>query len=142
MIPSHNDHSRFIDLSHAIENGMITYRGLPAPKICDYWTREYSRQFYNEETEFQIGKIEMVANTGTYLDSPFHRFADGKDLSNFLYPLWRTSKVCWSSLIIPLIEESLRIYSPGSILKIKLSSSIQDGTSTGVPKNISRDIPT
>ena len=81
MIPSHNDHSRFIDLSHAIENGMITYRGLPAPKICDYWTREYSRQFYNEETEFQIGKIEMVANTGTYLDSPFHRFADGKDLS-------------------------------------------------------------
>lgn len=60
---------------------MITYKGLPAPLICDYWSREYSRQFYAAGTEFQIGKIEMVANTGTYLDSPFHRFADGKDLS-------------------------------------------------------------
>jgi kynurenine formamidase len=60
---------------------MITYKGLPAPLICDYWSREYSRQFYSAGTEFQIGKIEMVANTGTYLDSPFHRFADGKDLS-------------------------------------------------------------
>lgn len=60
---------------------MITYKGLPAPLICEYWSREYSRQFYAAGTEFQIGKIEMVANTGTYLDSPFHRFADGKDLS-------------------------------------------------------------
>ena len=73
--------SIFIDLSHTIEDGMITYKGLPAPLICDYWSREYSRQFYAAGTEFQIGKIEMVANTGTYLDSPFHRFADGKDLS-------------------------------------------------------------
>jgi len=81
MIPSHNENSGFIDLSHAIENGMITYKGLPAPKINDYWSRAYSRQFYNEETEFHIGKIEMVANTGTYLDSPFHRFTDGMDLS-------------------------------------------------------------
>jgi kynurenine formamidase len=70
-----------IDLSHTIEDGMITYKGLPAPLICDFWSREYSRQFYAPGTEFQIGKIEMVANTGTYLDSPFHRFADGKDLS-------------------------------------------------------------
>jgi kynurenine formamidase len=60
---------------------MTTYQGLPAPVICDYWTREYSRRFYAEGTEFQIGKIEMVANTGTYVDSPFHRFADGLDLS-------------------------------------------------------------
>lgn len=60
---------------------MITYRGLPAPIICDYLSREESRQHYAEGTEFQIAKIEMVANTGTYLDSPFHRYADGKDLS-------------------------------------------------------------
>ncbi|MBC7921759.1 MAG: cyclase family protein, partial [Ferruginibacter sp.] len=71
----------FIDLSHVIEEKLVTYRGLPAPVICDYWTREESRQFYEEGTEFQIGKIEMVGNTGTYLDSPFHRYADGKDLS-------------------------------------------------------------
>jgi kynurenine formamidase len=70
-----------IDLSHVVEHGMITYKGLPAPIICDYLSREASRQYYAEGTEFQIGKIEMVANTGTYLDSPFHRFADGKDLS-------------------------------------------------------------
>jgi kynurenine formamidase len=71
----------FIDLSHTIEHGMITYKGLPAPLICDYLSREASRARYAPGTEFQIGKIEMVANTGTYLDSPFHRYADGDDLS-------------------------------------------------------------
>ena len=73
--------SRFVDLSHCVEHGMITYKGLPAPIICDYLSRENSRSRYAPGTEFQIGKIEMVANTGTYLDSPFHRYADGKDLS-------------------------------------------------------------
>src|SRR5450755_4385651 len=70
-----------IDLTHTIENGMITYKGLPAPLICDFLSREASRQLYAPGTEFNIGKIEMVANTGTYLDSPFHRYANGKDLS-------------------------------------------------------------
>ena len=72
----------FVDLSHTIESGMITYKGLPAPVICDYLSRESSREFYEPGTEFQIGKIEMVANTGTYLDSPFHRYADGHDLND------------------------------------------------------------
>ena len=72
---------QFIDLSHTIEHGLITYKGLPAPIICDFLSREQSRQHYAPGTEFQIGKIEMVANTGTYLDSPFHRYEDGKDLS-------------------------------------------------------------
>ncbi|MFZ1528993.1 MAG: cyclase family protein [Ferruginibacter sp.] len=71
----------FIDLSHTIEHGLVTYKGLPAPVICDYLSRENSRKFYEEGTEFQIGKIEMVANTGTYIDCPFHRFENGKDLS-------------------------------------------------------------
>ncbi len=70
-----------VDLSHSIEDGMITYKGLPAPLICDYLSREDSRKFYSEGTEFQIGKIEMVGNTGTYLDSPFHRYAGGEDLA-------------------------------------------------------------
>lgn len=70
-----------IDLSHTIEHGMVTYRGLPAPLICDFLSREASHKLYAEGTEFHIGRIDMVANTGTYLDSPFHRFADGKDLS-------------------------------------------------------------
>jgi kynurenine formamidase len=72
---------RLCDLSHTIEDGMITFKGLPAPIICDYLSREQSRSVYAEGTEFQIGKIEMVGNTGTYLDSPFHRYADGKDLA-------------------------------------------------------------
>ena len=76
-----NLYHQFIDVSHIIEDGMVTYKGLPAPLICDYWSRAYSRQFYSPGTEFQIGKIEMVANTGTYLDSPFHRYAGGRDLS-------------------------------------------------------------
>jgi arylformamidase len=72
---------RLIDLSHTVEHGLVTYKGLPAPIICDYLSREASRKYYAPGTEFQIGKIEMVANTGTYLDSPFHRYANGKDLS-------------------------------------------------------------
>ena len=70
-----------IDLSHTVEHGLVTYKGLPAPIICDYLSREASRKLYADGVEFQIGKIEMVANTGTYLDSPFHRYETGKDLS-------------------------------------------------------------
>ena len=72
---------RLIDVSHTIEHGMITYKGLPAPVISEHLSREDSRGRYAEGTEFQIDKIEMVANTGTYLDSPFHRYARGKDLA-------------------------------------------------------------
>ena len=72
---------KLIDLSHTVEHGMITYKGLPAPIICDYLSRDASRARYAPGTEFQIGKIEMIANTGTYLDSPFHRYAHGADLS-------------------------------------------------------------
>lgn len=70
-----------VDVCHAIEDGMITYKGLPPPIITDHLTREESRKVYASGTEFHIGKIEMVANTGTYLDSPFHRYADGTDLA-------------------------------------------------------------
>ena len=73
--------NKLIDLSHEVEHGMITYKGLPAPIICEFLSREDSHKIYAEGTEFQIGKIELVANTGTYVDSPFHRFADGMDLS-------------------------------------------------------------
>ena len=72
---------RLIDLSHTVEAGMITYKGIPAPIICDFLSRAASRALYAEGTEFHIGKIELVANTGTYVDSPFHRFADGIDLA-------------------------------------------------------------
>lgn len=73
--------SKLIDLSHTIRNGLVTFKGLPSPRICDYLSREASRKNYTDGTTFQIGRIDMVANTGTYIDCPFHRFAEGKDLS-------------------------------------------------------------
>jgi kynurenine formamidase len=72
---------RIVDLSHPIEDGMITYKGLPGPTIGEHLTREASSRLYAEGTEFSIGRIELVGNTGTYLDSPFHRYADGQDLA-------------------------------------------------------------
>jgi kynurenine formamidase len=74
------DANGLVDLSHLIEAGMTTYKGLPGPHICDYWTRDHSAQYYDDGSTFQIGRIDMVANTGTYLDAPFHRFAEGADL--------------------------------------------------------------
>jgi kynurenine formamidase len=70
-----------VDLSHVLEDGTITYPGLPAPVISDHLSREASRQRYAPGYEFQIGRIDMVANTGTYLDTPFHRYPDGHDLA-------------------------------------------------------------
>ena len=73
---------RAIELSHVIESGMVTYPGLPGPEISDHLTRAASRAHYEAGTEFHIGRISMVANTGTYLDTPFHRLANGPDLAD------------------------------------------------------------
>src|SRR5689334_21767396 len=77
---------RFVDLSHTIEDGMITYKGLPAPHVCDFLSREASKSRYAAGTTFHIGRIDMVANTGTYLDAPFHRYADGLHISQLALP--------------------------------------------------------
>jgi arylformamidase len=96
--------ARLIDVSHTVEHGMVTYKGLPAPLICDYLSREQSRKVYSTGTEFQIGKIEMVANTGTYVDSPFHRFADGTDLAGL--PLTSLANLdCLVARIAPSTRE-------------------------------------
>ena len=71
-----------IDLSHPIEPGMTTYPGLPGPVVSDFLSREGSRRKYVPGTTFQIGRIEMVANTGTYVDAPFHRIAGGQDIAS------------------------------------------------------------
>lgn len=80
-----------IDVSHTVEHGMVTYKGLPAPVVCDFLSREGSRSLYAPGTEFHIGRIDMVANTGTYLDAPFHRYADGIDVSQL--PLERLANL-------------------------------------------------
>ena len=78
---AHREEKTIVDLSHVIEHGMTTYKGLPGPHICDFWTREGSAANYDDGSSFQIGRIDMVANTGTYVDSPFHRYAEGIDLA-------------------------------------------------------------
>jgi kynurenine formamidase len=78
--------TRIVDLSHVIEHGMTTYPGLPGPHVCDFWTREGSAANYDDGSTFQIARIDMVANTGTYVDSPFHRYVDGKDLADLPLP--------------------------------------------------------
>ncbi|WP_059014467.1 cyclase family protein [Mycobacterium sp. M26] len=71
-----------VDLSHTIRAGLVTYPGLPAPSITPHLTREASREIYAPGTEFAMDVITMIGNTGTYLDSPFHRFSDGGDLAS------------------------------------------------------------
>ena len=75
--------SRLIDLSHTIEHGMVTYPGLPAPVVSDWLSREASQTRYAPGTTFQIGRIELLANTGTYIDAPFHRYAPGVDIAGY-----------------------------------------------------------
>ncbi|MGD2079119.1 MAG: cyclase family protein, partial [Chloroflexota bacterium] len=76
-----NDY-HFIDVSHVVEAGLVTYPGLPAPVIDEYMSREDSRANYAPGTEFHIGHVDMVANTGTYVDSPFHRYRQASDLAS------------------------------------------------------------
>jgi arylformamidase len=83
--------TRYIDLSHVVRDGMQTYPGLPAPTVFEHLGREAAEQFYGPGVTFQIGMITMCSNTGTYIDMPFHRFADGHDLAGL--PLERVSHV-------------------------------------------------
>jgi kynurenine formamidase len=80
-----------VELSHPIEAGMTTYPGLPGPVLSDHLSREASRSKYADGTTFQISRIDMVANTGTYVDAPFHRFEDGADLADL--PLERLAMI-------------------------------------------------
>jgi len=72
---------KFVELNHILEDGMMAYPGLPSPKIGAFLDHEASRSRYNDQAEFYLGKVDMVCNLGTYLDSPFHRYPDGLDLS-------------------------------------------------------------
>jgi kynurenine formamidase len=95
---------------------MTTYPGLPSPIICDYLSRETSRARYAPGVEFQIGKIEMVANTGTYLDSPFHRYAEGKDLAQ----LRLESLADLDAVVVRVPAEAGRAISPKAFSGVEL----------------------
>ncbi|MEI8239223.1 MAG: cyclase family protein [Actinomycetota bacterium] len=95
----------FIDLSHTVTNGLETYPGMPAPAVFEHLGREAAQRFYGEGVTFQVGMITMCSNTGTYLDTPFHRFADGHDLTGL--PLERVSNVdgvCIDCTLMAAIE--------------------------------------
>lgn len=96
------DDYHFVDVSHTIEEGLVTYPGLPAPVIDNFLSREDSRAHYAPGTEFQIGRIDMVANTGTYVDAPFHRYRDGKDLAAL--PLHKVANL--DGLVVRIPEPS------------------------------------
>jgi len=82
---------RIVDLSHEITPGMATYPGLPGPAVSDFLSRDASRSRYAPGTTFQIARVDMVGNTGTYVDAPFHRFEDGADVGSL--PLERLADV-------------------------------------------------
>jgi kynurenine formamidase len=82
---------KFIELNHTLEDGMMAYPGLPRPKIGAYLDHKESRSRYNDQAEFYLGKVDMVCNLGTYIDSPFHRYLDGLDLSQI--PLERIAGI-------------------------------------------------
>jgi kynurenine formamidase len=100
-----------IDLSHTISHGVITYKGMPGPIISDFWSRESSARNYDENTSFHIAKIDMVANTGTYIDTPFHRYSDGKDLSEVsLDRFCDLAGICFSSPYERNLESSYDLF--------------------------------
>jgi len=91
MNSSVSTHRRLVDLSHVITDGMVTYPGLPTPEVATHLSREAAEEIYGPGTSFHIGLVTMCTNTGTYLDVPFHRFADGYDLTEL--PLERVADV-------------------------------------------------
>lgn len=103
---------RYVDLSHTIRDGLVTLKGFPAAAICDFMSREESRKHYAPGTEFHIGRIDMIANTGTYLDTPFHRFADGIDLAE----LELSAIVDLESIVVRVTGQSERAVTRATVL--------------------------
>ncbi len=108
--------TKLIDLSHSIEDGKVTYPGIPAPKICDFLSREASKEYYAKGVSFCINQIEMPANTGTYIDSPFHRYAEGVDLAQM--PLESVAEL---DAVVCRIQHSMRAIGPDSFEGLQVS---------------------
>ncbi len=100
---------RLIDVSHTIEHGMVTYPGLPVPTISDWLSRDASQTRYAAGTTFQIGKIELLANTGTYIDAPFHRYEGGRDVAD--YPLEAVANL--EGIVVRATERTRRALDAG-----------------------------
>jgi hypothetical protein len=131
---------RYVDLSHTIGDGVITHRGLPGPLICDYLSREGSRELYANGTEFQIARIEMVANTGTYVDVPSHRYANGRICrrsASSASPISTQSSCAQKSATRRRSASNFSVAGRSAIVPCW---SIPAGTGTGIRRSISASI--
>jgi len=108
---------RWVELSHVISDGMSTYPGLPAPRIAPHLTREASREMYAAGTEFAIDQITMVGNTGTYLDSPFHRYDGAPDLSQL--PLEHLADL--PAVVVRTVGSSARAVDVGALAALDVA---------------------
>jgi arylformamidase len=124
--------SGFTDLSHRISDGMVTYPGLPVPRVETHLSREAAEELYGPGITFHIGLVTMCTNTGTYLDVPFHRYADGHDLAEL--PLERVAErpaVCLDRrdpITIDLTADDLRDLAGHAVL-VRTDHSTHFGTS-------------
>jgi kynurenine formamidase len=109
--------TRWVELSHVIAAGMTTYPGLPGPEITPYMTRAQSREHYAEGIEFAIDRLSMIGNTGTYLDSPFHRYADGTDLAGL--PLERLADL--PAVVVRTIGSGVRGVDVGALAALDVA---------------------
>jgi arylformamidase len=109
--------TQWVELSHVVSAGMITYPGLPGPEITPHLTRAASRAVYAEGTEFAIDRLSMVGNTGTYLDSPFHRYGDGTDLAGL--PLERLADL--PAVVVRTVGGSVRGVDVGALAALDVA---------------------
>jgi kynurenine formamidase len=109
--------TRLVELNHMITAGMTTYPGLPGPEITPHLTREASRTHYAPGVEFAIDRISMIGNTGTYLDSPYHRYAHGADLAAL--PL--TAVADLPAIVVRLADSEQRGIGPAALATLDLA---------------------
>jgi kynurenine formamidase len=111
------EQTRWVELNHVVSAGMTTYPGLPGPEITPHLTRAESRVVYAEGTEFAIDRLSMVGNTGTYLDSPFHRYGDGTDLAGL--PLERLADL--PAVVVRTIGSGVRAVDVGALAALDVA---------------------
>jgi kynurenine formamidase len=109
--------TQWVELNHVVSAGMATFPGLPGPEVTPHLTRADSRAIYAEGTEFAIDRITMVGNTGTYLDSPFHRYGDGTDLAGL--PLERLADL--PTVVVRTIGSGVRAVDVGALAALNVA---------------------
>src|SRR3989442_12272612 len=87
---------------------METYRPLPTPRV--EVLNDYDASRYDGKAEFFIASLHLCGNTGTYIDSPRHRFRAGTDLAGL--PLERLADL---PIIVANVSGGGRPIRPGAL---------------------------